>query len=510
MPSGTPATADERAFAAALAEASQCLVCVYDRDGHIVRFNRACEETTGWAREEVLGRDAREVMIPPEDVTEFGKLLAEVWATGRPSPREGEWVTRDGRRRLISWANEPIRGPGGEVQWLVTTGLDITERERREATLRRLAAEQTSLRRVATLVASDVEPERVFQAVTEEVSGLLGIPTAVLLRAEDATTATIVGRSSDRPPTEFDVGTVIALEPGLSFESVLRTGAPARVRSYDELSGEVAGLMRTLGLASTIAVPITVAGGVWGALMVALREGDAVPEGIERRMEAFAELVALVLTSAAAREALAASRARIVEASDAERRRLERNLHDGAQQRLVAVSLTLKLARARLTSDPEAASNLLSGADAELSAALEELRELARGLHPAVLVDRGLRPALEGLAARAPFPVDIAAVPEERLPEPVEVAAYYVASEALANAAKYADASSARASITYTDGVATVEIADDGRGGATTQGGSGLRGLADRVEALGGRLEIDSPPGRGTAVRASMPLRGRR
>jgi signal transduction histidine kinase len=125
-------------------------------------------------------------------------------------------------------------------------------------------------------------------------------------------------------------------------------------------------------------------------------------------------------------------------------------------------------------------------------------------------VDRGLRPALEGLAARAPFPVDIAAVPEERLPEPVEVAAYYVASEALANAAKYADASSARASITYPDGVATVEIADDGRGGATTQGGSGLRGLADRVEALGGRLEIDSPPGRGTAVRASMPLRGRR
>ena len=496
----------DRAFAAALAETSQCLVCVFDREGRIVRFNRACEETTGYARDQVLGRDAREVVIPPEDRAAFGPFLAEIWATGRPSPREGEWLTRDGARRLISWANEPVRAADGEIECLVTTGLDITERERKAAQLRRLAAEQAALRRVATLVASDVAPERVFEAVTEEICGLLGIPTAVLERFEDDTKATIVARHSDRPPDGFEVGTVIELEPGLSSDLLLRTGAPARVESYDGFSGEVAQIMRRSGYSATVAVPIPVAGSIWGALIVALREEESPPAWIEERLQAFAELVALVLTSAAAREALTASRARIVEASDAERRRLERNLHDGAQQRLVALSLTLRLAQGRMRSDPDAATRLLENADAELTAALEELRELARGLHPAVLVEHGLRPALEGLAARAPFPVRIAELPAERLPRPVEVAAYYVASEALANAAKYAEAGSASASVRSTDGVAVVEIADDGRGGATTEGGSGLRGLADRVEALGGRLSVHSPPGAGTVVRAEMPL----
>jgi PAS domain S-box-containing protein len=496
----------DRAFASALAETTQCLVCVYDRDGRIVRFNRACEQTTGLRREDVLGRDAREVVIPPEDVDAFGPFLADVWATGKPSPREGEWLTRDGGRRLISWANEPVRGEDGEIECLVTTGLDITERERRAAKLRRLADEQAALRRVAVLVASDVAPERVFQAVTEEICALLGIPSAVLERFEDAETATIVGRFSELPITGFEVGTTVRLDAGLSAQRVLRTGAPARVDSYDDLSGAVASRMRASGFSSTVAVPISVAGGVWGALIAALEHGERLPAETELRMEAFAELVALVLTGAAAREAVAASRARIVEASDAERRRLERNLHDGAQQRLVAVSLTLRLAEARLERDPEAARSLLHGADAELGAALKELRELARGLHPAVLVDHGLRPALEGLAARAPFPVELAEVPDTRLPEPVEVAAYYVASEALANAAKYAEASHATARIACVDGLAVVEIADDGRGGASTAGGSGLRGLADRVEALGGRLTIHSPPGQGTAVRAELPL----
>jgi PAS domain S-box-containing protein len=497
----------DRAFATALAETTQCLVCVYDRDGRIVRFNRACEQTTGRRREDVLGRDAREVVIPPEDVDAFGPFLADVWASGRPSPREGEWLTADGGRRLISWANEPVRGEDGEIEVLVTTGLDITERERRAATLRRLAEEQAALRRVAVLVASDVEPERVFQAVTEEVCGLLRIPSAVLERFEDDGTATIVGRFSDRPITGFELGTVVTLDPGLSAQRVLRTGAPARVESYEGLSGAVAQRMRATGFSSTVAVPIQVAGGVWGALIAALGDGERLPAETERRMGAFAELVALVLTGAAAREAVSASRARIVEASDAERRRLERNLHDGAQQRLIAVSLSLRLAEARLERDPATAASLLRGADAELAAALKELRELARGLHPAVLVDHGLRPALEGLAGRAPFPVELAEIPDVRLPEAVEVAAYYVASEALANAAKYAGASHATASIRCAGGLATVEIADDGRGGATTEGGgSGLRGLADRVEALGGRLTVDSPPGAGTTVRAELPL----
>ena len=198
------------------------------------------------------------------------------------------------------------------------------------------------------------------------------------------------------------------------------------------------------------------------------------------------------------------SRARLLEASDVERRRLERNLHDGAQQRLVSLSLALRLAQARVADDPEGADRLLSQASEELSQALEELRELARGIHPAVLSDRGLGPALEALAARSPLVIDMTLV-EERLPEPVEAAAYYVVSEALANVAKYAEASSVAVSIARVNGRAVVEIADDGIGGADPTRGSGLRGLVDRVEALDGGLEVESPPGAGTRIRAVIP-----
>jgi len=199
------------------------------------------------------------------------------------------------------------------------------------------------------------------------------------------------------------------------------------------------------------------------------------------------------------------SRARIVEAGDAERRRLERNLHDGAQQRLVSLSLSLRLAQARLTSDPAAAGELLTGAGVELAHALEELRELARGIHPAVLTDRGLGPALASLADRAPLPVELDQVPSERLPPPVEAAAFYVVAEALTNVAKYADATSVRVSVARLDGHAVVEVADDGRGGADPAQGTGLRGLVDRVEALNGRLHVESPAGHGTRIRAEIP-----
>jgi PAS domain S-box-containing protein len=204
-------------------------------------------------------------------------------------------------------------------------------------------------------------------------------------------------------------------------------------------------------------------------------------------------------------EELAASRARIVTAGDVERRRLERNLHDGAQQRLVALSLSLRLAQAKLDSDPAAARSILAGAGEELALALDELRELARGLHPAVLSDRGLRAAVEMLAGRSPVPIEIAAIPDERLPEPVEAAAYYLIAEALTNVAKYAQASAVHVRVTESDGRVVVEVTDDGVGGADAAAGTGLRGLADRVEALGGSLEIVSPAGGGTSLRAEIP-----
>jgi signal transduction histidine kinase len=205
-------------------------------------------------------------------------------------------------------------------------------------------------------------------------------------------------------------------------------------------------------------------------------------------------------------EELRASRDRIVEASTAERRRLERNLHDGAQQRLVALSLTMRLAQVNVHKDPAKAEAMLAAAHDELTLALGELRELARGIHPAVLSDRGLGAALEALAGRAPIAVDLANVPEERLPEPIEAAAYFVVAEALTNVVKYAHASQATVSVQRNNGHAIVEIADDGIGGADPDRGSGLRGLADRVSALDGRMRLDSPAGAGTRLRAEIPV----
>jgi signal transduction histidine kinase len=205
-------------------------------------------------------------------------------------------------------------------------------------------------------------------------------------------------------------------------------------------------------------------------------------------------------------EELRASRDRIVEAGMSERRRLERNLHDGAQQRLVALSLTMRLAQSKVRTDPEKAEAMLAGAREELTLALGELRELARGIHPAVLSDRGLGAALEALAGRAPLPVELGVVPEDRLPEPIEAAAYFVVAEALTNVVKYAHASQATVSVERRNGHAIVEVADDGIGGADPDRGSGLRGLADRVSALDGSMRLDSPAGAGTRLRAEIPV----
>jgi signal transduction histidine kinase len=205
-------------------------------------------------------------------------------------------------------------------------------------------------------------------------------------------------------------------------------------------------------------------------------------------------------------EELRASRSRIMEAGLAERRRLERNLHDGAQQRLVSLSLALRLAKAKLSKDPPGAEELLAAAADELNQALEELRELARGIHPAVLTDRGLEPALQALAQRSTIPVDIE-TPPRRLPAQVEAAAYYVVSEALANVAKYAQASSVSVRVAHENGRVLVGVKDDGVGGADPTRGTGLRGLSDRIAALDGRLEVESRPGQGTTVRAEIPVR---
>jgi signal transduction histidine kinase len=402
------------------------------------------------------------------------------------------------------WREARIVPSGGDE--VVAIVRDFTEKRRADAELRRLAEEQAALRRVATLVASDAPPEQVFQVVTEEVSRLLGIREAVLERFDDAETGTVVGRFGSVMEGGFELGSTLPIEEGLTAWQVMHTRAPSRVDSFEGAPGELAQRIRTLGYCATIGVPIVVAGSVWGTLVAALQEGDAFPPETERRLQAFAELVALAVASAQARQELEASRLRIVEASDTERRRLERNLHDGAQQRLVSLSMGLRLAQSKLRTSPDDAERLLETASEELGEALTELRELAQGIHPAVLTERGLGPALEVLAARAPLDVELGVELPDGLPEPVETAAYYTVSEALANVAKHADACSATVRVACSGAQIVVEVTDDGTGGADAERGSGLRGLRDRVETLDGQLVVDSSSARGTVVRAELPV----
>jgi signal transduction histidine kinase len=372
--------------------------------------------------------------------------------------------------------------------------------------LRKLAEEQAALRRVATLVAGDPEPSRVFECVCEEIGTVLGIEGTNLTRFETDGTQTVLAGWSECGTPIFPVGPGVPLEGDAAVPKVSRSGHPERVDDYSELDGVLVERIRAAGIASAVAAPIKVAGRLWGAVVATNGRPFSFPPDTEERIAGFAELVADALANADAREKLAASRARIVEAADAERRRLERNLHDGAQQRLVSLALELCQVEAKLTEgDPEAALRILGPAREELTVALDELRELARGIHPAILSDRGLRPALEALAARANMPVDLEALCT-RLPERVEAAAYYLVAEALTNAARHARATSVWVRLRCEDGRLLIEVRDDGVGGADVHAGSGLRGLADRVEALGGSLEIDSPPGAGTVLAGDIPL----
>jgi signal transduction histidine kinase len=379
------------------------------------------------------------------------------------------------------------------------------ERSRAEASQRALADEQAALRRVATLVASGAAPSEVFGQVTEEVGRLLDMPGASILRYDDERSATVVGAWSDDGALSLPVGTTTELDGDTVSARVLRSGRPQRVDRYEDAGGALAETLQRFGYRAAVAAPVHVGGSLWGALAAATRSDEPLPDRHEQRLCDFAELVAQALANADAREQLAASRARIVEAGDAERRRLERNLHDGAQQRLVSVAVGLRTVEAVLDKDRPAARTILGEAQDELAKGLDELRELARGIHPAVLTDRGLGPALHGLAARAPVPVEITDLPDERLAGPAEAAAYYVVAEAITNVAKYANASSVTVSVRRSNGHATVVVSDDGVGGADPARGTGLRGLADRLEALEGSLVVDSSAERGTRISADIP-----
>ena len=445
-------------------------------------------------------------------------MLAYIWKTGHSSPQVGHWQTKDGGRRLIAWSNQPVAGDDGTPAYLVTSGIDLTDRARgpeederalegdpeaKLAEIGQLAQEQRSLRRVATLVASEVSAERVFAAVSEECARVLEVNASAICRYEGDNTATVVGRHNRDGIEAFPLGDRVPADETTTVGRVLATGAPARVDDWGAMTGAFAETMLQIGYRSTVAAPIVVAGILWGA--VAIGSEDPLPAESEARLGAFCELVSLAVASAQARADLRASRARIVKAGDEQRRRLERNLHDGAQQRLVSAVLMLRIAQARLASNPGAVGELIESAARELDGGLEELRELARGLHPGTLTDNGLLRALEVLTERLPLSVELD-VPEERQPDHIEATAYYIASEALTNVVKHAEATRASVTVVCDADVLRLEIVDDGRGGADPGAGTGLLGLRDRAEAAGGTLFVISPPGRGTTVTMALPL----
>ena len=314
----------------------------------------------------------------------------------------------------------------------------------------------------------------------------------------------MVGGWSDDGRLRLPVASTIDLDGDTVVAKVLRTRRPQR-RSTRTRAEPLAEKLQSAGYRAAVAAPVTVAGRLWGALAAGTRSAEPLPDGVEQRLCDFAELVAQALANADAHEQLAASRARIVEAGDAERRRLERNLHDGAQQRLVSVALDLRLvereARARPAGRPRAPGRRPGRAR---PGARRAPRAGAR--HPSGGAHRPrARAGVESLATRAPVPVEITELPDERLAGPVEAAAYYVVAEAITNVAKYAHASRATVSVRRSNGLATITVSDDGVGGADPALGTGLRGLADRVEALNGRLDVESPPIGGTRISAEIP-----
>jgi GAF domain-containing protein len=369
--------------------------------------------------------------------------------------------------------------------------------------VRGYADEQAALRRVATLIARAAPPEEVFAAVTAEVGRVLAADITVMDRYDPDGTETTVGVWSSTGAPPVPVGTRESLGGRNVTTMVFQTGRPARIDDYADATGPIGDVAGEVSIRAAVGVPVSVEGRLWGVMLVATTRDEPLPAETETRLTGFTELVATAIANAEARAALTTSRARIVATADQTRRRIERDLHDGAQQQLVSLALRLRATRAAV---PPALGADLEQIEAGLTDALDELREIARGIHPAILAKGGLGPALHALARRSPTPVHLDVRAEGRLPEPVEVSAYYVVAEALTNAAKHAHASGVSVDVEVAGDVLRVAVRDDGTGGADFTRGTGLAGLKDRVEALGGRILLDSPRGAGTSLRVELPL----
>jgi signal transduction histidine kinase len=366
---------------------------------------------------------------------------------------------------------------------------------------------QASLRRIATLVARGVPPSEVFSAVVGEVSRCLGVHHSVLFRYEPDGTAYLVAARDDDPGMKnMPVGERFSLDGESVTAMIFRTSRAARMISYENAPGSVAARMRDLGLRTAVGAPIVVDGRLWGAATVGWSRPEPLPPDTEARVGDFADLVATAIANTEAHAQLTASRARIVAAADDARRRIERDLHDGAQQRLVSLGLQLRAAEASVLPQQQALLEQISDVVSGLAGVSKDLQEISRGIHPAILSKGGLGPALKALARRSAVPVQLDLAVDPGLPQSAEVAAYYVVAEALTNTAKHARASVVNVRVEAEDANLHLCIRDDGIGGADSRKGSGLIGLTDRVEALGGQMDVSSPLGSGTSLLVKIPI----
>jgi signal transduction histidine kinase len=399
----------------------------------------------------------------------------------------------------------PRRTEGRLASFADLLGTAISNAESR-ASLSRLAEEQAALRRVATLVARGAPPEAVFTAVTEETGQLLRVEITAMVRYEPDGTSSVVASWGRDAEASLPVGDREPLGGKNLVTIISETSSPARLDHYDGVSGPRVERLAEAGYRSAVGAPIIVQGRLWGAVVAASVAQHALSYDAEARIGSFTDLVATAVSNAETLAELTASRARVLAATDEARRQIERDLHDGAQQRLVSLTLAVRAAQAAVppTSGP-LGDELASVADG-LASVLDDLRELARGIHPSILSEGGLGPALKTLARRSIVPVELDLRAIDRLPEPVEVAAYYVICEALANAAKHSNASVVQIGAEMAANVLHLHVLDDGDGGADPALGSGLTGLKDRVEALGGTIAVSSPAGAGTILDADLPL----
>ncbi|HEY6758429.1 MAG TPA: GAF domain-containing protein [Baekduia sp.] len=393
---------------------------------------------------------------------------------------------------------EKVEDRLAEFTELVATAISNTESR---AGLRRLAEEQAALRRVATLVASGTRPQDVFATVATEVVRLFSVDMANVCRYEPGRVLLFVASAGN----VFPVGSRWPIGGAMNLATrILETGRPARLDDYTLASGALAEGIRDTGIRSAVGTPVVVEGRVWGLMAVGSKQNRPLPPDTELRLASFTQLVATAIANAEARSELAESRARVVAAADEERRRVVRDLHDGAQQRLVHTVVTLKLAQRALENGDRDLAALLAEALDHARLTTHEIRELAHGILPAVLADGGLRAGVDALTSRMPVPVQTD-VSVGRLPAVVEATTYFVVAEALTNVAKHAAAAHATVTVRVADGALEARVRDDGIGGARPDG-SGLLGLRDRLAVLDGRLRVESPADGGTLVVADIPL----